>query len=100
MDIEALYDHIYEMEGVPERPPYHGYSYGLLLVEDDRPVCCFYLDDNMDQRLRYVFTHGMIEIYTSKQNKTEIFYGYVTDGERFFCEEQIYPRQSEKGGIL
>ena len=98
--MEALYDHIFDMEGVQEQPAYHGYSYGLLLVENGRPVCCFYVDDDTDQRVQYVLSHGMVEIYTPGTQRLEIYYGYVTDGERFFCEEMVYPRQNERGGIL
>lgn len=92
--MEELYAHIFDMNGVAERPPYHGFSYGLLIVEDSKPVCCFYIDDNTDRKLQYIMTHGMVEIYAAGKHTTEIYYGYVTDGEQFFCEELLYPREN------
>lgn len=101
MDIEELYENIFEMEGVPQRPPYHGFSYGILIVEDGRPLFCFYVDERMDQRLQYILTHGMIEFYAVSRHHTEIFYGYVTDGKQFFCEEQIYPKvDAKESGLI
>lgn len=101
MELEDLYTNIYELDGVPQHPAFHGFSYGMLIVEGGRPVCCFYLDDNADQKLQYILSHGMIEFYSVGRNHTEIYYGYVTDGDRFFCEELIYPKQREnEGGLL
>ena len=98
--MEELYAHIYDMDGVAERPAYHGFSYGLLIVENAKPVCCFYVDENTDQKLQFILNHGMIEIYSVGDRSTEIYYGYVTDGEQFFCEELIYPRNNEDRGEL
>ena len=99
--MEELYANIFDMEGVAQHPAYHGFSYGMLVVEDGRPVCCFYLDDSADQKLQYILSHGMIEIYSVGGRRTEIYYGYVTDGHRFFCEELVYPRQNQtEGGLL
>ena len=101
MELEDLYSHIFDISGIPQHPAYHGFSYGVLMVENDRPVACFYLDDNADKKLQYILSHGMIEIYGMGGNRTELFYGYVTDGDRFFCEEQVYPRQNQtEGGLL
>ena len=98
MDLEDLYENIFDLEGVPQHPQYHGYSYGLLLVEDGRPLCCFYVDERTDQKLQYIMSHGMIEFYGLGRRRTEIFYGYVTDGENFYCEEQVYPRENQREG--
>ena len=101
MDLEELYGNIFEMQGVMQHPGYHGFSYGVLIVMDDRPVMCYYLDDSSDQKLQYILSHGMIQIFGSGARQMQIFYGYVTDGERFFCEEQVYPRQNQvEGGLL
>ena len=101
MDINDLYENIFDMAGVAQHPAYHGFSYGMLVVENGHPVACFYLDDKNDQKLQYILSHGMIEIYSFGSNRTEIYYGYVTDGDRFFCEELVYPRQDQReGGIL
>ena len=99
--MEELYANIFEMEGVAQHPAYHGVSYGLLIVENDRPAVCFYVDDAADQKLQYILSNGMIEFYSVGGQRTQIFYGYVTDGERFFCEQQVYPRQNQtEGGLL
>lgn len=101
MELEELYDNIFDMEGVPQHPAYHGFSYGLLMVEDGRPLCCFYVNEQADQKLQFILSHGMLQFYVSGSRKTEIFYGYVTDGTQFFCEEQIYPRENQwEGGLL
>ena len=101
MDIDELYENIFDLEGVVQHPAYRGFSYGLLLVEDGKPMCCFYIDNRTDQKLQYILSHGMIEFYTMSRHRTEIFYGYVTDGDHFFCEEQVYPRENQReGGIL
>ena len=101
MDFEELYENIFNMDGVAQRPAYHGFSYGVLIVEDGRPLICFYIDERTDQKLQYIMTHGMIEFYSASPHSTEIFYGYVTDGSQFFCEEQIYPRENTtEGGLL
>ena len=101
MELEEIYENIFDMEGVPQHPPFHGFSYGVLIVEDGRPMVCFYVDERMDQKLQYIMTHGMIEFYTVSRHRTEIFYGYVTNGDQFFCEEQIYPRvNTREGGFL
>ena len=101
MDFEELYGNIFDMEGVPQHPPYRGFSYGLLMVEDGHPLCCFYVDEKADQKLQYIMSHGMIQFYVSGRRQTEIFYGYVTDGSQFFCEEQVYPRENQwEGGLL
>ena len=43
----------------------------------------------------------MIEIYSMGTQRTEIYYGYVTDGTQFFCEELVYPKQNQtEGGLL
>ena len=99
--MEELYANILDMQGVAQHPAYHGYSYGLLIVEDGRPMVCFYVDDAADQKLQYILSHGMVEFYSVGEHQTKIYYGYVTDGERFFCEELVYPRQNQtEGGIL
>ena len=101
MELEDLYSHIFDISEIPQHPAYHGFSYGVLMVENDRPMVCFYLDDNADRKLQYVLSHGMIEIYSMGGQQTQLYYGYVTHGERFFCEEQVYPRQNQKeGGLL
>lgn len=100
MDLEEIYKNIFEMEGVAQHPAYHGFSYGILIVEDGRPLVCFYVNERADQKLQYILTHGMIEFYAVSSHVTEIFYGYVTDGNQFFCEEQIYPRVNTKEGGL
>lgn len=101
MDLEELYEYIFEMDGVAQHPQYHGFSYGLLMVVDGRPVCCFYVDEKTDQKLQFILSHGMIEFYSPGNSKTEIFYGYVTDGNYFYCEQQVYPRQNEwEGGNI
>lgn len=101
MDIEELYENIFDMEGVPQRPAYHGFSYGILFVEEGKPLFCFYIDDKTDQKLQYIMTHGMIEFYAVGPHHTEIFYGYVTDGNQFYCEEQIFPRENTReSGII
>ena len=101
MDLEELYENIFDLEGVPQRPPFHGFSYGVLIVEDGRPLFCLYVDDRTDQKLQYIFTHGMIEFYAVSRHQTEIFYGYVTDGAYFYCEEQIYPQvNTRESGLL
>ena len=100
MEFEELYENIFDMEGVAQHPAYHGFSYGILLVEDGRPLCCFYVNDAADQKLQYVMSRGMIQFYCSSRHQTEIFYGYVTDGGRFFCEEQLYPRENQREGGL
>ncbi len=99
--MEELYANIFEMKGVAQHPGYHGFSYGMLLVEDGRPVVCFYLDENNDQKMQYILSHGMMQIYSMGSHRLEIYYGYVTDGERFFCEELVYPKQNQtEGGLL
>ena len=101
MEFEELYENIFALEGVPTHPAYHGFSYGLLLVEDGRPMCCFYINEQADQKLQYIMSRGMFQIYCSSRHQTEIFYGYVTDGSQFFCEEQVYPRENQReGGLL
>ena len=96
--MEELYTHIFSMAGVAQHPAYHGFSYGLLIVEDGKPVCCFYVDDNADQKLQFILSHGMFEIYSVGQHKTEVYYGEVTDGTHFFCEETVYPRENQNEG--
>ena len=98
--MEELYEHIFSMEGVSQHPAYHGFSYGLLIVEDGKPICCFYVDDNADRKLQDVLSHGMFEIYSIGEHRTEMYYGYVTDGSQFFCEEMVYPRDEQNGGSL
>ena len=101
--MEELYAHIFDLDGVVQKPPYHGFSYGLLLAEDDRPVACFYLDEEADRKAQYILSNGLMQIYSMGSHRAQIYYGYVTDGERFFCEEQVYPRQNEnekEGGFL
>ena len=98
--MEELYSHIFSMEGVSQHPAYHGFSYGLLIVEDGKPVCCFYVDDNADQKLQFVLSHGMLQVYNIGKRKTEIYYGYVTDGNQFFCEETVFPRENENEGSI
>ena len=92
MELDELYSNIYDLRGVPEQPPFHGFSYGLLIVEDSMPVCCFYIDENLDRKFQFILSNGMIEFYAAGAGKTRIYYGYVTDGRNFFCEEQVYPR--------
>ena len=41
MELEESYENIFDMEGVPQHPPFHGFSYGVLIVEDGRPMVCF-----------------------------------------------------------
>ena len=101
MALEDLYDNIFDMEGVPQHPAYHGFSYGVLMVEDGRPLICFYVNEQADQKLQFILSRGMLQFYVSGGRKTEIFYGYVTDGTQFFCEEQLYPRENQwEGGLL
>lgn len=101
MEFKELYDNIFDLAGVPTHPAYNGFSYGLLLVEDGRPLCCFYVNEQADQKLQYIMTRGNIQFYCSSSRHTEIFYGYVTDGTQFFCEEQVYPRENQReGGYL
>ena len=73
MELEELYENIFDMEGVPQRPAYHGFSYGILFVEDGRPLICFYIDERTDQKFQYIMTHGMIEFYSVSRQNTEIF---------------------------
>ena len=92
--MEELYANIFNMEGVAQHPAYRGFSYGLLIVEDGRPVCCFYVDENADRKLQYILSNGMFEIYSVGSHRTEMYYGYVTDGSQFFCEEMVYPKEN------
>lgn len=96
--MEELYVNIFDMEGVAQHPAYHGFSYGVLFVDEGRPAACFYVDETADRKLQYILTSGKFEIHALGQRRAEIYYGYVTDGERFFAEEQIYPRDDQSEG--
>ena len=101
MDLDELYENIFPLDGVPQHPRYSGFSYGFLIVEDGKPMACFYIDEKTDRKMQFIMTHGMIEIHTISRHKTEIFYGYVTDGTWFFCEEQVYPHENAReSGLL
>ena len=92
--MEELYSHIFSMEGVPQHPPYHGFSYGILIVEDGKPISCVYFEEYVDQKMQYILSNGTFQVFSQGKRKTEIYYGYVTDGSQFFCEETVYPRES------
>ena len=44
--------------------------------------------------MQYILSNGTFQVFSQGKRKTEIYYGYVTDGSQFFCEETVYPRES------
>ncbi len=95
MELDELYLRVFDMDGVQQHPAYHGYSYGIMLVDDEQPKAVFYISEDDDARLRWVIQEGRIEFYAAGSEKIEIYYGYVTDGQQFFCEERIFPKQDD-----
>ncbi len=55
----------------------------------------FYISEDDDVRLRWVMQEGRLEFYAAGSEKIEIYYGYVTDGKQFFCEEMIFPNRND-----
>lgn len=90
--MEALYHHIYDISDVPVYPRFVGYSYGFLLVDNEQPVCCFYVEEEMDTHLQELFDANAIEFIACSENEIEVYYGYVSDEMKFYCEEKLYPK--------
>lgn len=95
MELDELYLRVFDIDGVQQHPAYRGYSYGIILVEDEQPKAVFYISEDDDVRLRWIMQEGRLEFYAAGSEKIEIYYGYVTDGKQFFCEEMIFPNRND-----
>lgn len=90
--MEALYHHIYDIHDIPVYPQFDGYSYGFLLVDNGQPTCCFTIDEDTDRHLQEVFENGAIEFINCSDNNIEMYYGFMDEEMRFFCEEKLFPK--------
>ena len=95
MELDDLYLRIFDIDGIPQHPAYRGFSYGIIIVEDEQPKAVFYISEADDAKLRWILQEGRLEFYAAGTEQIEVYYGYVTDGKQFFCEELIFPNQNE-----